>query len=192
MRRAAFFSLLVTATTLIGVAAAGLLPAACDSTLNLSGDEGGSASSGEGGNSGGDASCPGVCDKFIACGFAESAKRDACISDCVKGAPQPLLDCVARTSCADMQRVCPAYLPEVGIPIFDSSAQDDELEIRRCQSSCDSSQFFDCLTASEHATCRDLCATAPASMRNSFRSCASGAGGNCTREQDCFKVLVGD
>jgi hypothetical protein len=90
-----------------------------------------------------------------------------------------------------MQRVCAAYLPEIGIPGFDS-APDDGFEVGNCQSGCDSIQFFDCLSASEHKTCRDLCASAPASKRDSFRGCASGAGSNCTKAHDCFGVFVGD
>jgi hypothetical protein len=192
MRRSAFFSLVATAATIVGVAASGALPAACDSTLNLSGGEAGADATAPDATAGGDATCPGVCDKFIACGYGEAAKRSLCVSDCLKQASQPLLDCVARSACSEIQSACSSLLPEVGIPTFDSSVEDNDFEIRDCQSGCDSVHFFDCLTASQYATCRDLCATAPASKRNTFRGCASGAGSNCTKAQDCFGVFVGD
>lgn len=177
----------------LGAALAGtlLVPSACDSTLNLGGGDGGTRADAPFGFDGGAAAtCADVCEKVVACGFVASDKQAGCVSDCAKGAPPGLLDCVARTACAEMQSVCSAYIPDASFGPFAGGL--DGFEIGECQSACDSIHFFDCFTASETATCRDLCSTAPAAKRNTFASCGHASPSNCEKSKDCYGVFVGD
>lgn len=191
MRRSALYPFVIAAVA----GAIGVGPAACDSTLNL-GDaaDGGSAASVDGSVFA--ATCTGVCDKVIACGLFASAKRTACISDCMTSqAPQSLLDCAARTPCAELQSTCSAGLPDAAFrdtspPAFDSGQE--EFEVMNCQQACNSLEFFGCLDASEHALCRDLCATAPKSKRNTFYSCGEAVASQCPKARECYAVFAGD
>jgi hypothetical protein len=191
MRRSAFYPFVIAAVA----GAIGMGPAACDSTLNL-GDaaDGGSAASADGAVFA--ATCAGVCDKVIACGLGSRAMRDACIADCAASqAPQSVLDCAARTPCAELQSTCSAGLPDAAFP--DTSPPDfdsgqEGFEVMNCQEACNSLNFFGCLDASEHATCRDLCATAPKSKRNTFYSCGEAVASQCPKARDCYAIFAGD
>jgi hypothetical protein len=191
MRRSALHPFVTAAV--VGVIA--VSPAACDSTLNL-GDaaDGGSAASNDGAVFA--ATCAGVCDKVIACALLSSTKRAACVSDCMtSGAPQSLLDCAAVTPCASLQATCSAGLPDAAFPdtsppAFDSGQE--EFEVMNCQHACDSLKSFSCLDASEQAMCRDLCATASKSKRNTFYSCGEAVASQCPKARECYAVFVGD
>jgi len=197
MRRGAlsYFVRFVPFATAAIVAALSVLPAACDSTLNL-GDGDGDGSSAAVADADGvyPATCAGVCAKVLACGLLPESMRASCVPDCLNGAPQSLLGCIAVTPCAKLQSTCSsgfdASLPDIVTPPFDSGQED--FEIMNCQSACDSVHFFSCLDAAETANCRDLCASAPKSKRNSFTMCGEGAGGDCPRARDCYAVFVGD
>ena len=190
MRRGALFPFVTAAV----VAAAAALPTACDSTLNL-GDGASDASAAAADGAGVyPATCAGACDKLLACGLLAEAKRASCVPDCLNAAPQALLGCIAVTACAAVPSTCSppfdASLPDVAAPPFDSGQE--EFEIMNCQSACDSLHFFDCLDAAETATCRDLCASAPGSRRNTFYMCGEGSASDCPRARDCYDVFVGD
>ena len=110
-------------------------------------------------------------------------------------APLSLVECIARTPCAALQATCSfafdASLPDVVEPPFDSGQE--AFEVMNCQSACDSLHFFSCLDASELAACRDLCATAPKSKRNTFYTCGEAAAGSmCASARDCYAVFIGD
>jgi hypothetical protein len=185
MRRRAFLPFLVSGVAGIALVA----PAACDSTLNLGIADDGGGAQGEAGSS----SCTSVCDKVIGCGLLAADKRAVCVSDCAKQAPQALLDCVARTPCPDLQATCSAAVPvpDAAIPELDSG--EEQFQIQSCQdTSCYELQFFTCIKANELAMCRALCASAPAAKRNTFRSCVSGSGSDCSKGQDCLRTFAGD
>jgi hypothetical protein len=190
MRRSALFPFVTAGIALVAVA-----PAACDSTLNL-GDalmDGGVASADAPGTF--PPTCAGACDKALACGLITSDKRASCVPDCATQAPLSLVECIARTPCAELQAKCSfafdASLPDVFEPPFDSGQE--SFEVMNCQSACDSLHFFSCLDASELATCRDLCATAPKSKRNTFYTCGEAAAGSmCANARDCYRVFTGD
>ena len=61
-----------------------------------------------------------------------------------------------------------------------------------CQQACNSLKFFTCFDASGQAMCRDLCATAPKSKRNTFYSCAEAVASRCPEALDCYAVFTGD
>ncbi len=195
MRRGAhsYFVRFVPLASAAIVAAVSVLPTACDSTLNLGdGVVDGSAAGADAGVY--PATCAGACDKIFACGLAAESMRASCIPDCVRNAPQSLLGCIAVTPCEKIPSTCSngfdASLPDVVTPPFDSGQE--EFEIMNCQSACDSVHFFNCLDAAETANCRDLCASAPKSKRNSFYMCGEGAGSDCPNARDCYAVFVGD
>ena len=187
MRRRSFASVVV-----FGVfAAVGFAPTACDSTLNLGGTNDPDAAGAESGSA---ATCAAVCDKLIACGFPGLPTRSVCISSCVAQATQSLLDCVTRASCANVSAACGSQIPDSSVvtpPPFDSGAE-VMFEIVNCQSACDQVEFFSCIGAADHASCRDLCVTTSSSKRSSFQTCANAAGGDCPKAQDCLRVFEGD
>jgi hypothetical protein len=190
MRWSALFPFVTAAAALVAVA-----PAACDSTLNL-GDalmDGGVTSADAPGSY--PPTCTGACDKALACGLITTDKRASCVPDCVTQAPLSLVECIARTPCAELQAKCSfafdASFPDVTEPPFDSGQE--SFEVMNCQSACDSLHFFSCLDAGELATCRDLCATAPRSKRNTFYTCGEAAAGSmCANARDCYRVFTGD
>ena len=191
MRRGAALFPFVTAAMVAVVIA---LPTACDSTLNL-GDGDGDGSSAAVADGGGvyPATCAGACAKIDACGLLPESKRAGCVPDCQNNAPQSLLGCIAVTPCASLQSTCSmafdASFPDVSVP---PDPAQDQFEIMNCQSACDSVHFFNCLDAAETATCRDLCASAPKSKRNTFYMCGEGSASDCPRARDCYDVFVGD
>lgn len=67
---------------------------------------------------------------------------------------------------------------------------DDDSEIKRCQTSCDSVHFFKCITAAELTTCRKACGTVKAETRNTFSACASGV--RCNELSDCYGELTAE
>jgi len=164
--------------------------AACDSTLNL-GD--GADGGGGGGPDSAPPTCASTCDRLITtCRLFSTDQRSACIAECnQKGRPSDLA-CVAQTACGEILRSCGDGSGGDGSANQPDTAVLTDFEIRNCQSACDTSQFFDCITASELSTCRGLCETAPASKRNAYQACASGKGGNCPSSRDCFNVFAGD
>ena len=192
MRRGAIFPFLTAAF----VAAALALPAACDSTLNLGDGAGdGSTAAVADGAVSYPPTCAGACATAFACGLLTSDKRASCVPDCVSQAPLSLVECIAQTPCAMLQTTCSyafdAAFPDSAEPPFDSGQE--AFEVMNCQSACDSLHFFSCLDAGELATCRDLCATASKSKRNTFYTCGEGAaGGPCPNARDCYAVFVGD
>lgn len=193
MRRA---SLVLSRTRLVRVAALAAVAAlvglagACDSSLNL-GDGAGDAEAGTTvALEGGTPTCATTCDRVIACGYGQAEKREACLTECAQKARPADLDCIARTACPDIFRVCSGLPADGSIPNpFDPSAFERQSAIESCQSACDRFQFFDCLNAAELSTCRGLCETVADAKRSSFNACASGAGSNCPKSLDCFAVL---
>lgn len=47
-------------------------------------------------------------------------------------------------------------------------------DVELCQSTCDQMEFFDCIDASQHSMCREVCTTATAESIDTFWSCAGG------------------
>jgi hypothetical protein len=162
--------------------------AACDSTLNLGNPaDAGVATT----QDSAPPTCQSTCDRLLTtCQLFPPDQLGECLAQCNKtGRPSDLV-CVAQTPCATITKVCgnERSTSEGGT---DASIIDD-FQVRTCQAACDSSSFFDCISAAELKTCRDLCATAPAARRNAYQACASGSGGNCPHSRDCLNLFVGD
>lgn len=47
-------------------------------------------------------------------------------------------------------------------------------DVTLCQSTCDQMEFFECIDASQHSMCRDVCTTASADSIDTFWACAGG------------------
>jgi hypothetical protein len=68
-------------------------------------------------------------------------------------------------------------------------------DVEGCQFVCDDLRFFECITATDHAMCRDLCTTASANRVETFKGCyglwdGGGVGGGelCDAAQ-CYDVF---
>lgn len=167
---------------------------ACDTALDL-GSSGDAAAALESGTNG-DApaatdgpttpiTCDDVCKKVQACGLLDPGKYEACLSDC-RRATQADLACVMAAACNAIMDC--AKPPDGGT---DGPNPFELFEIQQCQEACDHVEFFDCIDASTHAACRAACETVPATKRNSFEACGS-TGSDCSKLQDCVRVLLGD
>jgi hypothetical protein len=192
MRRRSFRSnLVIGAVISVVLTAVGFLPAACDSTLDLGGLV--DASALDAGEAGGGATCSGVCDKLIGCGYPGLPPRSTCISGCADMATQSLLDCIAGASCATIQSACGSQIPDSSVvvpPPFDSGVE-AMYDINNCQEACDELlNDFKCIDASQQSSCRDLCVQS--AKRNTFFSCVEGAGFDCDTGGDCLRVFEGD
>jgi len=160
--------------------------AACDSTIDLGHGAPGSVGSDGGG---GTPTCEGVCQKLSFCGFVEPGQGDACLGECrARGTPAELA-CAQSAACSEIQSRCGSGQGAADAA-FDSFNEGLEaFEITQCQEGCNHLAFFDCVNASEHATCRSLCETVARSKRASFESCANNSGSDCSRGHNCFDVL---
>ncbi|MDB4942547.1 MAG: hypothetical protein JWP97_2081 [Labilithrix sp.] len=159
----------------------------CDSTLNL----------GEG-----DAAviatpltCEQACSRLIdTCELGPATQRSVCLGQCASSARLIDLQCIAKTPCLAILATCASGYDASTAPDqpFDAGDPLAPSEIAECQSACDHVLTFSCMTAAEHATCRELCATSPHAKRTSFSSCAFSGGVDCSTEQSCYGVFVGD
>lgn len=155
-----------------------------------------------GGGGASSSSCTTACDKLVSCSAIKVGDKPACLEICQKEAYQYQIDCVNATECSKLEATC-GSLNETGgggetsssggssgtTTSSGGSSGSDDFDIMRCQTACDSLQFFDCLDASEQSACRSLCSTAAAAKRDTFTSCANGAGSECTKGQDCYSVF---
>lgn len=161
--------------------------AGCNSAVDLGAntDAGVEAASsgGDAGDAATPATCEGVCAKLEACGYVAADKRDACLAECRQKGTTQELECAAREPCDRIPSVC-GNGP--GADAGDAASPIDQFEIRNCQEGCDTAKFYSCIDAATQATCRDLCTTATAAKRNAYASCASGAGGRCPEQVDCY------
>lgn len=68
-------------------------------------------------------------------------------------------------------------------------------DIEGCQFVCDDLRFFECITASDHAMCRDLCTSASADRVETFKGCyglggGGGVGGDLCDTAECYDVFA--
>jgi hypothetical protein len=57
--------------------------------------------------------------------------------------------------------------------------------IEQCQGTCDDMQFFSCIDASQHSSCRELCTTASTERIDTFVGCAFGC-----QDDACYVVFA--
>jgi len=133
-----------------------------------------------------DATCPAVCDRLDACGALTEADRNECLPSCFAQTTAALRACIVSTPCSQIMETCGSNGGGFG---GQEPPTADSFEIEICQDRCDSSKFKDCLTASEHSACRELCTTASAAARESFSRCIEIGGADCATEHDCYAQL---
>jgi hypothetical protein len=159
------------------------------------GSSSGSAGGGPTGGTGATASsCGTACDKLISCSFIPLGAKDQCVTECQKSAYQYQIDCVNSNACDKMKAACgdPTGGSSGGTSSGGTSTSGgppdagDTFAIQQCQSACDNLNFFSCIDAATHSTCRDTCTSAAASKRDTFTSCVNTSGGDCTKGQDCY------
>jgi len=161
------------------------------------GGSSGGGSSGGGSTGGGGATaatCTTACQKLVQCSFIRVGDEPACEAQCTQNAYQYQIDCVNNTTCPKMQTTCGAPVGiggggSTGGGGGDTDAGPDEFEIAICQDACDSMSTFRCVDATDHAACRDLCTTAPANKRDSFRTCEDANATDCTKSNDCYDAF---
>jgi hypothetical protein len=138
----------------------------------------------------------------VSCSFIPVGAKDQCVTECQKSAYQYQIDCVNSTACDKMKAAC-------GDPTGGGSSggttsggttsggtssggidAGNDFAIQQCQSACDTLNFFSCLDAATHQTCRDTCTTAAANKRDGFTTCVNTSGSDCTRGQDCYTQLT--
>jgi len=124
--------------------------------------------------------CTAVCARMDSCGMLTEAQRDECVPSCFAETTSALRACIMQTPCAEIVETC---RPTGGLGETDPG---DTFEVEVCRDRCDSAKFHDCLTAAEHSRCRERCASASASARESFTSCIEGSGTRCPSALDCY------
>lgn len=137
--------------------------------------------------------CSTACDKLVSCSLIAIGQKSACNTQCTKSGYQYQVDCVNHTDCGKIASTCGGATsggtdngPSSGT--IDASVPD--MTVAQCQNACDTASFFDCLSASEHTTCRDHCASASASVRQNFTSCSDNAASDCNKQKDCLSVFL--
>jgi hypothetical protein len=170
----------------------------CDPSCRTNIQAAGGTTSGGGASSD---SCTTACDKLVSCNLIKVGDKTECLAICQKDAYQYQIDCVNATECSKLTTACGSIGEGGGEGTSSSggssgtttssggSSGSDSFDIMRCQTACDSLQFFDCLDATEQSACRALCSSAAAAKRDTFTSCANGAGSDCTNGQDCYSVF---
>jgi hypothetical protein len=137
--------------------------------------------------------CGSACDKLVSCSVIRLGDKDACVAACEQYAFQSGVDCVLQTSCDQVVATCGVKLDGSGGSSGGGGTTGGgggtDAGVVSCQSACDSLSFFGCLSAADHAACRDLCATAAADRRDSFTTCANANAVDCTRGDDCYTVF---
>lgn len=155
------------------------------------------AGSGQGGVSGGGtsggtgataSSCATACDKLISCSFIPLGAKAQCNSECSTKGYQYQIDCVNNNACDKIQSACGGGGSTITVDPGDAGA--DDFDVRRCQSECDSINFFKCAPVESHAACRAKCTTAAANVRDDFTSCSSSSGGDCDRKGACLDTFL--
>lgn len=162
-------------------------------------------------------SCALACDKAIQCSFLPLGAKAACAQECAGKAYQYQIDCVLNNACEQIRNVCGDLDIETGGDVGgggnvgggdgdgdgdsdgggDVGGGDgggdvgggDSAAVAACQSSCDKLNFFACVDATEHAACRDLCASAPANDRDTFAACGFSGGAECEQLAGCFEAF---
>jgi hypothetical protein len=130
--------------------------------------------------------CTTACAKLVECSFIKVGDKAACEASCQKDAYQYQIDCVNKQSCSTMEKTCGGVSGGGGTT---TTGGGEAGEISACQSGCDQAAFFECYTAAQQSTCRNLCTTKPATQRNNYTACERSAGGDCARDTACLTEL---
>ena len=154
----------------------------CRTTIQPKPAEGQPAPTGGGATA---STCTSACAKLVECSFIKVGDKAACEAQCQKEAYQYQIDCVNKQACSAMEKACGGTTSSSG----GGGGSTDATEIASCQAACDQGAFFECLTAAQQSTCRNLCSTKPKATRNNFTACQNSAGGECTRSGACFTEL---
>ncbi len=170
---------------------------ACRTNITPKPTGGASGGSGGGGGGGGAtvSSCATACEKLASCSLIKLGDKAACATTCQKSAYQYQIDCVNTVACDKIASACGGSTSgssggsTSGGTSGGNDAGPDQFGIQVCQSACDTLNFFSCVSAAEHATCRDLCASSASAKRNTFKSCVDGSGSDCGRGQACYATF---
>lgn len=140
------------------------------------------------------ATCATACEKLVSCSFLPLGKQDACLSQCARVGYQYQIDCVNKSACGEISSKCGGIGETsgpgtTGEPPSGLDAGLSAFDIEECQSTCDSLNFWECVTAAEHASCRALCTKASSSQRSTFSGCVTSSGSDCGRLGDCYDAF---
>jgi hypothetical protein len=144
------------------------------------------APDGTGGGGATASSCASACDKLVSCSFIPVSAKAACNSACATEGYQYQIDCVNQTACESIESACGGST-DIDVGGGSSSGQGS---IADCESECDSINFFKCAPVSSHAACRDRCASATSTARDSFSSCSGSSGVDCERKKECLDAFL--
>lgn len=143
--------------------------AGCDSYANLGANRDGGAP-----EASTEDRCPALCSKVIVCGIVPAEAHDTCLSLCAS-APAEDLDCVEENSCSKIESSC---------DILGAESDSD------CLEACNRTVFWKCAAATEHAECRETCASAPRATRSTFVGCVKSSGSDCVTMAECLALFV--
>jgi hypothetical protein len=148
------------------------------------------AQSGGGGASA--ATCSSACDKLVTCSLIPVGAKPQCNSECSSKGYQYQIDCVNKTACDKIQSVCGGGSTTTveGGGGTGTSGGTSTTSVDGCLSECDSINFFACAPVASHATCRDHCAMASATTRDTFTSCSRSSGVDCERKGACLDAFL--
>lgn len=148
-------------------------PACVDSLVQSSPPPSGEGG-GEGGVEGSDPdACVSACQDYLADGCMEPVDCSAACAALPADERSFLVYCESRRSGCELPSECAGELEP------DPTAE--------CRAACDSLQFFDCIDAEQHASCRSLCASVDEDARATFTACADD--GICS-DAACYDVLA--
>lgn len=146
------------------------------------------ASQGGGGASA--ATCTTACDKLVMCSLIPVGAKTECNKICAEKGYQYQIDCVNETACDKIEATCGGPVSNETGGGGGSSGGGADFEIANCRTQCDSIHFFDCSTTTEHAACRDVCASAAATKRDTFTACSQSSGSDCTKKGACLDAFL--
>lgn len=142
---------------------------------------------GTGGGGASASSCATACDKLVSCSKIPVGAKAECNSQCAAKGYQYQIDCVNKTACEKLESTCGGGESSGGsIGVVDAGVD----PASECLAECDSINFFMCAPVAAHASCRDKCASATASARDTFSSCSRSSGGDCERKSACLDAFL--
>lgn len=125
--------------------------------------------------------CVTACEAFVASGCELPID---CAAGCAALDPQERIGavyCLSQRDGCELPEECAAY---------GDSGPDPDDPVAECEAGCDDLAFFDCIQASDQASCRDLCGTVDEDTRDDFTACVSAAG--VCEDDSCYVLISGE
>lgn len=135
-------------------------------------------------------SCSTACDKLVQCSFIPVGAKDKCASECASKGYQYQIDCVNKNACDKIKSACGGGGGGGGDISADGGITVGGDPVADCRTECDQLNFFKCIPVTSFSACRDRCASATSSARDTFTSCSRSSGVDCGRKSGCLDAFL--